>query len=250
MSKLLVIPSIDIKDGKTVRVVQGIPDLNSKAYGNDPVEMAMIWRTENAKFLHIVDFDHSRLHSRKNFEIVREICESVVIPVEFGGGISSYEEAAIAMDLGITRLVIGSLAYTKPSEFTKIIKHFGGSRLSAAIDIIDDKVVVHGRREIIDLSPLAYAKQLEDTGVKRVIVTDVSKNGMLQGANIELSKMIAENTNLKVTHSGGITTKNELFELDSLTDIGIDSVIIGRALYENKFACQKIWRIAESGIFD
>jgi phosphoribosylformimino-5-aminoimidazole carboxamide ribotide isomerase len=250
MSKLLVIPSIDIKDGQTVRVVQGIPELSCKDYGNDPVEMAMIWRTENAKFLHIVDFDHSQLHSRKNFEIVREICESVVIPVEFGGGISSYDEAAIAMDLGITRLVIGSLAYTNPAEFAKIIKHFGGSRLSAAIDIIDDKVVVRGRREIIDLSPLAYAKQLEDTGVKRVIVTDVSKNGMLQGANIELSKMIAKNTKLKVTHSGGITKKEELWELDSLTDIGIDSVIIGRALYENKFACQKIWRIAESGIFD
>ncbi len=249
MSKLLVIPSIDIKNGRTVRIVQGIPELNCNDYGNDPVEMAMIWRTENAKFLHVVDFDHSQFHSTKNYEIVREICESVVIPVEFGGGISSFDEAQEAMDLGVTRLVIGSLAYTNPTEFDKIVKQFGTSRLSAAIDIINNKVAIHGRREVIDLSPLEYAKRLENAGIKRVVVTDVSKNGMLNGANIELSKLIAENTNLKVTHSGGVTKREELFELDALTNIGIDSVIIGRALYENKFACQKIWRLAESGIF-
>ena len=249
MSKLLVIPSIDIKDGQTVRVVQGIPELNCRAYGNDPVEMAMIWRTENAKFLHVVDFDHSQLHSIKNYKIVKEICESVVIPVEFGGGISSFDDAQEAMDLGVTRLVIGSLAYTNPLEFEKIIQQFGSSKLAAAIDIIDNKVVIRGRKEVLDLSPLEYAKRLENAGITRVIVTDVSKNGMLNGANIELSKLIAQNTNLKVTHSGGISKKEELFELNSLTNIGIDSAIIGRALYENKFACQKIWRIAESGIF-
>jgi len=249
MSKLLVIPSIDIKDGQTVRVVQGIPELNCRAYGNDPVEMAMIWRTENAKFLHVVDFDHSQLHSIKNYKIVKKICESVVIPVEFGGGISSFDDAQEAMDLGVTRLVIGSLAYTNPLEFEKIIQQFGSSKLAAAIDIIDNKVVIRGRKEVLDLSPLEYAKRLENAGITRVIVTDVSKNGMLNGANIELSKLIAQNTNLKVTHSGGISKKEELFELNSLTNIGIDSAIIGRALYENKFACQKIWRIAESGIF-
>ncbi len=250
MSNLLVIPAIDIKDGKTVRVVQGIPELNCNAYGNDPVEMAMIWRTENAKFLHVVDFDHSQKHSKKNYDIVKEICESVVIPVEFGGGIRSYDEASTAMDLGITRLVIGSMAYTKPMEFEKVVKKFGSSRLSAAIDIIANKVVIRGRSEIINISPLEFAKRLENAGITRVIVTDVSKNGMLEGANIELSKMIAENTNLKVTHSGGITKREELFELDALTNVGVDSAIIGRALYENKFSCQKIWRIAESGIFD
>lgn len=250
MSKLLVIPSIDIKGGKTVRVVQGIPELNCKDYGNDPVEMAMIWRTENAKFLHVVDFDHSHYHQKINYPIIKEICESVVIPVEFGGGISSYDEAMEAVDLGVTRLVIGSLAYTNPDEFTKIINKIGTSRISAAIDVIANKIAIRGRTEIIDITPTEYAKKLEDLGVNRVIVTDVSKNGMLEGANIKLSKLIAKNTNLKVTHSGGVSNKNELFELESLVEIGIDSVILGRVLYENKLACQKIWRIAESGIFD
>ena len=250
MSDLLVIPSIDIKDGKTVRVVQGIPELHCNKYDNDPVEMAMIWRTENAKFLHIVDFNHAQEKSKKNYPVIKEICESVIIPVEFGGGIASYDEASEAMDLGVTRLVVGSLAYTNSNEFEKIVKEFGSKRISAAIDIIANKIIICGRTEIIDISPVDYAKELEKRGVERVIVTDVTKNGMLEGANIELSKEIALNTNLKVTHSGGISNKDELFKLKELIDIGIDSVIIGRALYENKFACQRIWRLAESGLFD
>jgi phosphoribosylformimino-5-aminoimidazole carboxamide ribotide isomerase len=212
--------------------------------------MAMIWRTENAKFLHLVDFNHAHSKSKVNYPIIKEICESVIIPVEFGGGISSYDEAAEAMDLGVTRLVVGSLAYTNPNEFEKIIYKFGSKRLSAAIDIIADKIIIKGRTEIINISPLEYAKQLKSVGVERVIVADVSKNGMLEGPNIELSKIIAENTSLKVTHSGGVSHRDHLFELQTLTDIGIDSVIVGRALYENKFACQKIWRLAESGLFD
>lgn len=250
MSQVLIIPSIDIKHGKTVRVVQGIPELNCRQYGNDPVEMAMIWRTENAKFLHIVDFDLSQKHEYNNLEIVRQICKSVIIPVEFGGGISSYDDASRAMDLGITRMVIGSLAFTDPKEFEKIILSFGASKISAAIDVVDNNVIIRARKTFIDHRPIEYARQLEQMGVVRVIVTDVSRNGMMQGANINLSKEIANNTNLKVTHSGGISNFTELIELANCENQSLDSVIIGRALYENKFSCQKIWRVAEAGLFD
>lgn len=250
MSQLLIIPSIDIKHGKTVRVVQGIPELNCHQYGNDPVEMAMIWRTENAKFIHIVDFDLSQKHEYNNLKIVREICQSVIIPVEFGGGISSYDDASRAMDLGITRMVIGSLAFTNQKEFEKIISTFGASRISAAIDVMNDHVLIKARKKDTHHKPIEYAQLLEKMGVLRVIVTDVSRNGMLQGANIDLSKNIAKNTNLKVTHSGGITNFTELKELDQCDKNKIDSVIIGRALYENKFPCQRLWRVAEAGLFD
>lgn len=250
MSELLIIPSIDIKEGKTVRVVQGIPELGCKQYGNDPVEMAMIWRTENAKCLHIVDFDHSHEHSFRNFKVVKEICESVIIPVEYGGGISTFDEAQEAMDLGVFRIVIGSLAFINPQEFEKIIKVLGPEKISAAIDVKDDEVIIKGRSKRTGLSSLEYAKRLEEMGVGRCIITDISRNGMLQGANIQLSKLIAEETNLKITHSGGITVYPELIELKKCIPCGIDSVIIGRALYENKFPCQKIWRVAESGLFN
>ncbi len=249
MPNILVIPSIDIKDGKTVRVVQGIPELGCSDYGDDPVSMAMIWRAENARCLHVVDFDASSKHTHNNFDIIEEICNSVIIPVEYGGGIKSLVDAEEAFSLGVYRIVVGSLAYKNTPEFEKIFNKFGPKKISAAIDVFGENVLIHGRKEKINVSPLDFAKKLAKIGIERCIVTDVERNGMLKGANIELSRKIADETGLKVTHSGGVTNYKELIELNKYYDQGIDSVIIGRALYENKFACQKIWRIAESGLF-
>ena len=250
MQKLLVIPSIDIKDGKVVRVVQGIPELNCSAYGDDPVEMAMIWRAENAKIIHVVDFDSSHHHSHTNFEVVRKICDSVIIPVEYGGGIKNIDDAKKAFDLGVFRIVVGSLAFENEKEFAKILSEFGDLRVSAAIDVIDNEVVIKGRTTKTGLDVIDYAKKMESNGVCRVIVTDVKTNGMMTGPNIELSNRIAEATNLKITLSGGIGGYADLMKVDNERNKQIDSVIIGRALYENKFPCQKIWRVAESGIFN
>jgi phosphoribosylformimino-5-aminoimidazole carboxamide ribotide isomerase len=250
MQKLLVIPSIDIKNGKAVRVIQGIPELNCSAYGDDPVEMAMIWRAENAKIIHVVDFDSSHHHSHTNFEIVRKICDSVIIPVEYGGGIKNIDDAKKAFDLGVFRIVVGSLAFENEKEFAKILSEFGDLRVSAAIDVIDNEVVIKGRTTKTGLDVVEYAKKLESHGVCRVIVTDVKTNGMMTGPNIELSNRIGEATNLKITLSGGIGGYADLIKVDNERSKQIDSVIIGRALYENKFPCQKIWRVAESGIFN
>ena len=250
MKKILVIPSIDIKNRKTVRVVQGIPELGCNAYGDDPVEMAMIWRAENAKVIHVVDFDSSHDHSHKNFDLLGEICESVIIPVEFGGGITTLEDAEEALDLGAFRLVIGSLAFTNPDEFKKIFEKFGPQVISSAIDVIDNELVIHGRRKKTGIMADDFSKKLVEMGVTRFIVTDVKRNGMLDGPNIELCKKIADITNTKVTLSGGISSYKDLINVQNHSEYGIDSVIIGRALYENRFSCQKIWRVAESGIFD
>ena len=250
MSSILIVPSIDIKDGKTVRVVKGIPELNCNEYGNDPVEMALIWRAENAKILHVVDFNCSHEHSHCNFKLIQQICQSVIIPVEFGGGISSLEEARSVMDLGVYRLVIGSLAFLNPKEFEKILSYVGPSKISAAIDVIDEEVVIKGRSEKTGINPADYARLLEKMGVQRCIVTDVQRNGMLVGPNIELSKKIASETAMKITHSGGVGNYIDLIKLNEVVSFGVDSVIVGRALYENKFSCQKIWRKAESGLFN
>ncbi len=250
MQKVLVIPSIDIKDRKTVRVVQGIPELESNSYGDDPVEMAMIWRAENAKVIHVVDFDSAHQHSHKNFDILGEICSSVIIPVEFGGGIKTIEDAEKAFDLGAFRLVIGSLAFTNKKEFIKILEKFGPQKISSAIDVIENEVVIHGRKERTGVSAIEFAKKLKDFGIQRFVVTDVNRNGTLKGPNIDLCIKIAEATKTKVTLSGGISGYKDLIEVQRNSDKGIDSVIVGRSLYENKFSCQKLWRVAESGIFD
>ncbi len=249
MAKILVIPSIDIIDGRTVRIVQGIPELGCSDYGNDPVEMAMIWRAENAKCLHVVDFNASWHHSHTNENVIRTICESVIIPVELGGGINSFDDAKLAFDQGVARIVIGSLAVDNPKEFEKILNEFTPNKVVAAIDVINDVVATHGRKHLTGLTPEYFARMLRAMGAERYIVTDVRKNGMLTGPNIELSKKIAEVTQRKVTHSGGISGYQDLKRLQTEADGFVDSVIIGRALYENKFPCQKIWRVAEAGIF-
>ncbi|MBA4250303.1 MAG: 1-(5-phosphoribosyl)-5-[(5-phosphoribosylamino)methylideneamino] imidazole-4-carboxamide isomerase [Chlorobiaceae bacterium] len=249
MPFILVIPSIDIKDRKTVRVVQGIPEIKSEEYGNDPVEMAKIWRAENAKTIHIVDFNAIEDHSDCNFDIIAEICRSVVIPVELAGGIRSLSDAEKMFDLGVARIVISTLCFENPAEFKKVIERFGPSKVAAAIDFIDDEVVIRGRKIKTGLKPVDESIRLSAVGVERFIVTDVKRNGMLLGPNIEMCKTIANVTKARVTISGGVRNKDELMDIQTFLPIGIDSVIIGRALYENRFPCQKLWRIAEIGLF-
>lgn len=249
MAKILVVPSIDIQDQKTVRVVQGIPELGCSEYNSDPVEMAMIWRAENAKCIHVVDFNAAHDHTRVNFEVIKNICESVIIPVELGGGIRNYEDAVEAFELGVARVVIGSMAFENPREFIKILDRYTPNKVVSAIDVVNGEVVTRGRQTRTHLRAIQYAQFLKSCGTKRIVVTDVTTNGMLTGPNIELSKQIAEAAETKVTHSGGIGSSEDLLKLQREGSSYIDSVIIGRALYENKFPCQKIWRVAEAGIF-
>ena len=250
MRFLLVIPSIDIKNGKTVRVVKGIPELDCKEYGSDPVEMAKIWRAENAKLLHIVDFDGAIEHSKKNIGIIKEICSSVIIPVEYAGGIRSFDEAQKMFDLGVSRLAINTMAYEKTDEFNKVFGKFGPAKIVISLDILDNEIVIRGRRIKTGIDYLKFAKKMTAMGVERFIVTDVEKNGIMAGPNLELSKTIASETGQKVTVSGGVRNKDELFDIQQLIPLGIDSVIVGRALYENRFPCQKLWRVAEAGLFN
>lgn len=249
MRYLLVIPSIDIKDGKTVRVVQGIPELDCQEYGSDPVEMARIWRAENAKMIHVVDFDGAHEHSRKNYEIIEEICSSVIIPVQFAGGIRNVEDADAIMKTGICRLVITTVAIDNPEDFKLIFEKYGPSKIAVALDIMDGEIITRGRSKKTGILFTDFAKQMKDIGVDRFIVTDVKRNGLLGGPNIELAKKVADITQGKITLSGGIRNKDELMDVQNEMHLGIDSVIVGRALYENRFPCQKLWRVAESGIF-
>ena len=250
MQNLLVIPSIDIKNGKTVRVVQGIPELNCEEYGNNPVDMARIWRAENAKLIHIVDFDGAHDHSRRNFEVVDEICSSVVIPVEFAGGIRNYEDAKLIMQTGISRLALNTIAIENRKEFLKIFEKYGPSKVIVSLDIRDNNLFIKGRSVNSGISCFDFTKEMTEIGISRFIVCDIARNGMLEGPNIELSKKVAELSGAKVTHAGGIRNKDELADFQRLVPFGVDSVIIGRSLYENRFPCQKLWRVAESGLFN
>ncbi|MBN1638044.1 MAG: 1-(5-phosphoribosyl)-5-[(5-phosphoribosylamino)methylideneamino] imidazole-4-carboxamide isomerase [Ignavibacteriales bacterium] len=250
MNKILIIPSIDIQNRKTVRVIQGIPELNCMDYGDDPVEMAMLFRAENAKCLHIVDFNSAAEHSNKNFDIIKNICKSVIIPVQLGGGIRTLDDAKEVFELGIYRLVIGSLALTNFLEFENILNYFGPLKIIAALDVMGDEMYIRSEQKKTGISPFEFAKRLARIGINRFVVSDIKTTGMMSGPNIKLSKTIGEITKLKITLANGIGGYQDLIDVQNATDYGIDSVIIGRALYENKLSCQKIWRIAESGIFN
>lgn len=248
--KLLVIPSIDIKNGKCVRSVQGIPELDCHEYGDDPVEMAKIWRAENAKMIHVVDFDAAHELSKRNFKVVEEICSSVVIPVEFAGGIRNIEDADRIMQTGISRLGINTLAVDNQKEFLKVFDKWGPSKIVITLDIRDEELMIKGRTTKTGIHYKCFIREMVKVGIKRFIVCDIARNGTLKGPNIELSKEIAEITGVRVTHAGGIRNKDELMDIQKLIPLGVDSVIVGRALYENRFPCQKLWRVAESGIFN
>ncbi len=250
MRYLLVIPSIDIKNGKTVRVVQGIPELDCQEYGSDPVEMARIWRTENAKLLHIVDFDGAFEHSKRNIAIIHEICNSVIIPVEYTGGIRTMDDAEKMFDLGVSRIAINTMAYENPDEFRSVFEKYGPARIVISLDVLNDEMIVRGRKIKTGINYLDYAKKLAEKGVERFIITDIERNGTMSGPNLDLAKKIANVTNQKVTVSGGVRNKDELMDIQALMPLGIDSVIVGRALYENRFPCQKLWRVAEAGLFN
>jgi phosphoribosylformimino-5-aminoimidazole carboxamide ribotide isomerase len=248
--KLLVIPSIDLKLGKCVRTVQGIPELDCSEYGNNPVEMAKIWRAENVKMIHVVDYDGAYDQSKKNYKVVEEICSSVVIPVEFAGGLRSLEDADEIMNTGVVRLAINTLAVENRNEFIKVFEKYGPSKIVVALDIQDEELVIRGRTTKSGINFKDFTLEMSKLGVNRFIVCDISRNGTLIGPNISLSKEVAELTGAKVTHAGGVRNKDELMDIQKLIPIGVDSVIIGRAFYENRFPCQKLWRVAESGIYN
>jgi len=248
--KLLVIPSIDIKNGKCVRTVEGIPELDCYEYGNNPVDMAKIWRAENAKMIHVVDFDGAHERSKRNYKVIEEICSSIVIPVEFAGGLRSVQDADEIMKTGVIRIAVNTMTIENRDEFIKLLEKYGPSKVVVTLDILGEELLIRGRSTKTGISYKTFSMEMFKLGVSRFIVCDISRNGTQLGPNISLSKEIAEMTGAKVTHAGGIRNKDELMDIQSLIPIGVDSVIIGRALYENRFPCQKLWRVAESEILN
>lgn len=243
---MLVIPVIDIKDGRCVRIIQGLFD-KTEFYGESPIKIAKLFRKENFKAIHITDLDGALCGDMKNFDVIKEITRSVDIPIQLGGGIRDYETAKNVIDkLGVYRIVIGTAALLDPDFIKRILDSFSNSKLVICIDEKFDNVVMDGWINYADITPVEFAKQMESLGVKRIIYQDVTRVGNFSGPNIKRLTEIAENTNLKITAAGGISSYGDLKEIIDLEHLGIDSVMISRALYDNKFPCQNIWRQFES----
>ncbi len=246
---ILVIPAIDLRNGKCVRLVKGEAG-TERIYSADPTKMAIVWRGENFKALHVVDLDGAFEGKPANFDALKSIVDAVDIPVEFGGGLRTYEAVKEAFDIGIYRAIIGTAAVKDEDLLVKLLREFGPRRVAVGIDMLDGIVQIKGWTDSSGLSAVDLGKKLKSLGVARVIYTDISRDGTLKGANVQAMKEFAVQTGLRVTASGGVKSYQDLIYLQELEPFGVDSVIVGKALYENRFPCVELWRANEKVLED
>lgn len=241
---LLVIPSIEIKDGKCARMVHGT---NGKICTNDPIEMAKLWRVENFKTLHIADIDGAVAGRVVNFDVVKKMVRTVDIPIELGGGFRSFDDVKKAFDKGIYRVVIGTMLIENPDEAKRVIDAYGSNKVVLGINVKNGLVKTKGWTGDSGLTIISVALNARQIGFRRIVYRDIINEDGEQKTNFEAIRILAEKTDMRVTVSGGISGLKDLMKLQELESIGVDSVVIGRALYENKFPCQGLWRLCETG---
>ena len=246
---VLLVPAIDIRDGRCVRLVRGEPG-TEKIYSNDPVQMAVLWRGENAKCLHVVDLDGAFEGSMKNLELIRRMVNTVDIPIQIGGGIRTFEQVKQLIEIGVYRVVLGTAAIEDPELVTRSIASFGKSKIAIGIDAKNGIVMTKGWQKDSGINAIDLALAMKSRGVCRIIYTDISRDGMLNGPNFEAIKEIAVKSGLRVTASGGVSNFEDLRNIQELEKFGVDSVIVGKALYENRFACEALWRMNEKDLDD
>lgn len=230
---MLIIPAIDLRGGKVVRLFQGKFN-RQKVYSRDPVKVAKHWARQGAKFLHIVDLDGASSGVSKNLDILKKIITQVGIPLEFGGGIRSIEAISKLLSLGVQRVVLGTKAASDAEFLKKAWKKFG-EKIIVSIDAKDGLVLTEGWNRATSKTALDFAKELKKIGFKQLIHTDISKDGTLAGPNILAIKELLKSTGLNVIASGGISGLSDLLKLYKLKKQGLTGVIIGKALYEGKF---------------
>lgn len=233
---MLIIPAIDLKDGKVVRLVQG--RYGKKTYSSDPVKTAKHWIRQGAQFLHIVDLDGATQGTLKHIDMVKKIIKAIDIPAEFGGGVRDKKTIKQLLNCGIDRVVLGSKA--SDFNFLRDVKEAFKDRIIISIDATGNKVLVKGWKDAMGkFEPIDLAIKLKEIGFNKIIYTDISRDGTLKGPNIRTIKNIFKETGLAVIASGGIASLDDLSKLKLLKKQGLIGVIIGTALYEGRFTLKQ-----------
>jgi phosphoribosylformimino-5-aminoimidazole carboxamide ribotide isomerase len=232
---MLIIPAIDLRQGKCVRLTQGRKEA-ATVYDGDPVKVAEDFERDGARMLHVVDLDGAFSEANgRNREVLRDLVLAVGIPVQFGGGLRSTKDIEQVIGLGVARVVIGTLAIESPDMLAKIVRLCGVDHVAVGIDARNGQVVTRGWETEEQMSALTLARRVAAAGVERIIYTDVQRDGTLTGVNIDQTCLIAKASGLKITASGGVASLEDLERLRALIHCGIDSVIVGKALYERRF---------------
>ena len=226
-----LIPAIDLKEGQCVRLKQGRMD-DATVYGSHAGEMAAHWQALGAKRLHVVDLDGAFAGRPANQEAIQAICEALTIPVQLGGGLRDLKMIEGMLNLGVDRVILGSIAIANPDMVKEACAAFP-DQVCVGIDAKAGYVAVHGWDDVTDVKAVDLARQFEDDGVAAIIYTDIARDGMLTGPNIEETVNLAKSVSIPVIVSGGIASMDDVRACASRVNEGIAGAITGRAIYEN-----------------
>ena len=245
---LLIFPSIEIQKGQCVHLVHGEPG-SENVYSIDPVRMAVLWRGENAKTLHVVDIDGVHEGTIRNKDILRKIVQAVDIPIQVGGGLRSFEDIRSVFELGAYRVVVRTAAIEAPDLVEKVIHEYGSRKLAIGIEASNGRLRGGAKNEL-DISPVTFALEMKKLGVSRILFSVVGPDGTTKILDSNAVREMAVETGLRITVQGGIRDFQDLLKLQELEKHGVDSVVIGKPLYENQFPCQRLWRLNERDLKD
>lgn len=223
-------PAIDIKDGQCVRLTQGLFD-RVKVYSDSPAEAARLWVSQGASFLHLVDLDGALAGTSRNEAAIRSILKEVSVPVQIGGGIRSREAVRYMLDLGVTRVIIGTKAVEHPEYIRGLVEEFGSGRIVVGVDARQGMVATDGWEKVSNVTALELCMQMKGYGVEHIVYTDISRDGMLSGPNVLDTKKLTVETGMNIIASGGVSSMEDLC---TLYEEGIKGAIIGKALYEKR----------------
>ncbi|MSS70386.1 MAG: 1-(5-phosphoribosyl)-5-[(5-phosphoribosylamino)methylideneamino]imidazole-4-carboxamide isomerase [Candidatus Latescibacteria bacterium] len=230
---MTLLPAIDLKAGRCVRLLQGRKE-DETVYSDDPAAVARRWQEEGATYLHLVDLDGAFEGASGNLAAITRILEAVDIPIELGGGIRSMGDVSRLLSLGLDRVILGTVAIREPDVVRSAVERFGPDRVVVGIDAREGRVAVKGWVETTEVQAVDLALQMKALGIRRVVYTDISTDGMLVGPNIEATQVLAVETGLRVIASGGISSLDDLRRVAALAPFGVEGVIVGKALYEGR----------------
>ena len=233
---MIIFPAIDIKDKKCVRLTQGDFD-KVNVYGEDPSIMAKKWADDGAEFIHVVNLNGSRDEIGINDETLSKVAKSVDVPIQVGGGIRDEKRVKELLDLGINRVIVGTMAIENKELLKELIEKYKAEKIVVSIDAKNGKVATHGWEKVSDIDSVDLCKELEQIGVKTIVYTDISKDGMLEGPNFDIYKELSQKTSLDIIASGGVTS---IDDVKRLLDMNMYGAIIGKALYDNRIDLKEV----------
>ncbi len=244
---MIVYPAIDLRNGRCVRLIQG--DFSAETvFAADPAEAARRWAEEGATWLHVVNLDGALGHAgAENLAALERILAAVEIPVQFGGGVRSLDDVERLLELGVRRVILGTVAVEQPEIVQEAIGAYGVEHICVGVDARDGLVAIRGWQETSAVDAITLARTMGDLGVRRIIYTDIGRDGTLRGVNVEATAQLARATGLAVIASGGVATLEDLRHLKAQEGAGIEGVIIGMALYRGAIQLAQALQVAQGG---